>query len=270
MSVPAWLSDALQEPGDSSHSISDVADAITQIRLKLVTEGNWTEPSAGLFKSVPTASGVFFDVLVTRIDADTLEFRVRDHNVNTLWTGRIDINAGATTVDYYWGDNYLVVVAQKATPEVFQVYLLDPTAVGAVDADIANRLVAVSYRDSAGTTSATRILVGCLNAFDNAVAAQLSIRDRKIGSSSTASVGMLGPGGRYLYQPMICNINQSGTWVWTGCLPMVLSCPDTLAYGTVKQVPVDTGTNKAFKVLPLGTPGSEARRAMIRCPSQDV
>lgn len=271
MSVPTWLSDALQEPGDDTQSIADVDDIITRVRLNLVTNGNWTEPSAGLFKCVPTAAGVWFDILLTRIDADTLEFRTRDHNANTINSGRIDIAAaGNTTVDHYWGNQYLVIESVRATSEVFQAYVLDPSAVGAVDGDMLNRVVGQCYRDTAGTGSGTRVASAALFAWDNAVATQLTTRDRFIGQSTSTNIGMLGPGGRFMFIPMVCSVNQAGTEMFTGCLPMTMACSSTLAFATVKQVPVDTGTNKAFKVLRLSSVNNQLRRQCIRMPSQDV
>lgn len=270
MTVPAWLSDSLKSPGDFSEALAaDVETGgvgmISTVRTKTALAG-WTEPSANLFKSVPTAAGAWFDVLMTRIDADTMEFRVRDHNGATIITRRIDIEAaGNTTVDYFWGVDYLIIWSKRATAEVFIVGLLDPTAVGCVDADILNRYVANAHRTTAGAASS--IVNGTFFALDNGVATSAS-RKSTPGTDSAGNVlGGVAVGTRLIFRPQIIRINQAGTNQWTGAFPMGVECDSSLAFDLVKKVPVDTGTLRAFVVLPFVT--NSGARLMIRKPSAD-
>ena len=271
MSTPSWWDDVILEPGDGSISIADVETGgvgiITKSRLELVTNGNWTEPSADLFKSPLTGSGVFFDILMTRIDADTLEFRVRNYLGVTLITRRLDIEAaGNTTVEFYWGNSYLWIVARRATHEGFFAFLLDPEAVGGVDSDQPNRIVANAQRTTGGV--ATAIITGTAFAFDNGAAASGS-RVRVLYYTTTGTQVYVGPAGRELYYPMYLSIQFSSVQVYMGAIPGAAFGPHATATDTVKNIPVDTGTKKAFVCLPFATVSTYTGRVMVRKPSVD-
>ena len=270
MTTPSWHDDVILEPGDANLSIPDVETGgvgiITKARLELVTNGSWTEPSANLFKTPVTASGVFFDVLMTRIDADTLELRVRDYLGATLMTRRIDIEAaGNTTINLYWGTFYLWIWTRRATAEGFFAALLDPAGVGGVDADHPNRLVCNAHRSTGGVVAA--IVTAFAYAFHAGVA---TVADRtRTSFYNSGRVSHLGPASRELYPPMPMQIPQGGISIWMGMLPGVVMGPGTTAVDTLKNIPVDVGSKKAFIYLPPATIGTYTGKFLVRKPSVD-
>ncbi len=275
MSVPSWHDDAILEPDDASISIADVETGgvgiITQIRLMLVTNGSWTEPSANLFKSPVTGSGVFFDILFTRIDADTMEFRVRDYLGATLITRRLDIEAaGNTTVDFYTGTSYVWIWSRRATPEGFCAYLLDPEAAGGTDGDQPNRLIATAHRTTGGV--ATAMVTGVGFAFHAGVATSDS-RALTTYYSTSAAVTVQTASSRDLYPPLLQYITQSTVLTFMGCIPGAAFGPgsgsSSVPTDTVKNIPVDTGTKKAFICIPTTTISTYTGRCLVRKPSVD-
>lgn len=278
MAIPDFLSDTVNAPADFSEALAATSTIITTIRSKLVTtpvSAIWTEPSAGLFKSKVDSSGAFIDVLLTAIDADTLEFRVRDKNGNIICTRRIDIEAaGNTTVEYYWGNYYLVICSRRATPEIAQAYLLDPTALGDTLAAAPNRAVGAGSRNTSGTADSHQITIGNLFAWDNGVSAQF-YRGEYRGADGTSSASatsvarnMQTSSGRYINTPFNIFVNQSGTQRMTGALPCCLLVDSLLATDTVRNGPLDGSTTRKIIVLPLTvlTP----IRLAIRKPSLDA
>ena len=275
MTVPSWHDDAILEPDDANISIADVETGgvgiITQLRLMLVTNGSWTEPSANLFVSPVTGSGVFFDMLFTRIDADTMEVRVRDYLGATLITRRFDIEAaGNTTIDFYTGTSYVWVFTRRATPEGCTAYLLDPEAAGGVDGDQPNRLIANATRTTAG--AATVISTGVGFAFHAGVAVS-DERALTTYSSSSAAICVSTASSRDLYPPLLMYISQAVVLTFMGCVPGAVFGPgsggSSVPTDTVKNVPVDTGTKKAFICIPPTSMGTYTGRTLVRKPSVD-
>jgi hypothetical protein len=271
MTVPSWWSDAILSPGDHSESIAaDVANILTRLKDKLVTNGTWTLVSevAGTNLRVKTpvlGSGVFMEILFAKIDADTLEITVFDYLGNSIMGARrIDIEAaGNTTINYYWSKRYIAICSRRATAEVFLAGILDPELFGATDTEILNRVVANAHRSSAGTP--TSLIAGTYFALDNAVSTS-SARHRTVGTNGAGTaVGLVGPGGKLLFPPQGVLINQSGTQNWTGAFPGLCAVDSSIAFDTVKNVPVDTGTKKAFIVLPITT--ANGMRVAIMKPS---
>jgi hypothetical protein len=274
VAIPQFLDDAYNEPGDFTESITDVATILTTVEDKLVTNGNWTKPSAGLFKSVVDAAGDFLDVLLTRIDADTLEWRVRDRNGNTIVTRRIAINAAGTTINYYWGNYYLVICSRQATAEVAQAFLVDPTAVGDLVTAVGNRTIGGAYRSTGDVADAHSITAGNYFAWDNGASAQFYRMEHRgnDGSSATSSAAtnrsLLSGTGRALNVPANIFVNQAGVRRITGALPSCLVVDSSLAFDAVRNGPLDGSTVRKFIVLPLTTYGDQ--RLAIRKPSSDV
>lgn len=270
MTTPSWHDDIILEPDDATISIADVETGgvgiISQARLMLVTNGSWTEPSADLFRSPATASGVFFDILMTRIDADTLEFRVRDYLGATLITRRIDIEAaGNTTINFYCGTSYLWIFARRATAEGFVAALLDPEGTGGVDADHPNRLIANAHRSTGGVVAA--IVTGIFYAFHAGVAT-LTDRTRAYYYNQGRTTN-IGPASRELYPPMYIMIPQAAVNTWQGVIPGVVMGPGSTGVDTLKNIPVDTGTKLAFIYLPPATVGTYTGKTLVRKPSVD-
>jgi hypothetical protein len=277
MTIPNFLSDTVNQPGDYSESLSDVATIITTARTKLVTNGTWTEPSTALFKTPSDAGGLWFDVLLTAIDTDTLECRVRDKDANVVMTRRIDINAGATTVDYYWGNFHLVIVSRRATAEVFQAFLIDPTALADQASGVPNRVLSAAYRSTAGTVDSHSINSGNYWAWDNGAASQWYRAEYRgndgngVSSTSLVNRGVITSSGRLMNIPLNIYVNQAGTRRMTGALPCCLLVDKDQAFFTVRNGPLDGATTRKFIVLPLDTTtATTAQRVMIRKPSLDA
>ncbi len=273
MSVPSWWSDSILEPGDSAITIADVETGgvgiITKVRLELVTNGNWTEPSANLFQSPSDSAGRFFDILFTRIDQDTMEIRVRDYAATTLYTRRIDINVtpATTLVEFYWGNNYLHFYSRRTTAEAFYACLLDPSVVGGIDSDLANRLVSYCHRSTAGT--AVSMLTGTGYAFDNGSAATDARSRSMYYLSAGSSTAFPGIASRELYYPLAMTILQGASQTISGASPGQAFGPDAIATDTVKNIPVDTGTKLAFIALPPAVVSTYGGKGFIRKPSVD-
>ncbi len=89
----------------------DVADIITAVRAELLTRNipAWTEPSANLFKSPVDAAGRWHDVMLTRIDQQTLEFRVRDQLGRTICTRRFQTGTAPFLCNIYSGQFHLII-----------------------------------------------------------------------------------------------------------------------------------------------------------------
>lgn len=278
MAVPQFIDQTYNLPSDYSEAIAaDVAGIITTIRSKLVTtpvSAVWTEPSAGLFKSKVDANGHFIDVLLTRIDADTLEWRVRDKDANVICTRRIDIEAaGNTTVEYYWGNYHLVVIARRAAAEAAQAFLLDPTATGDDLSAVGNRAVGAGYRSTGGVTDTHSVTVGNYFAWDNGASAQFYRAhywgfEGASASSATATARSLISGtGRLLNFPAYLYVNQSGNRRITGALPCCLMVDSSLAIDTVRNGPLDGSITRKMIVLPQNV--LQVQRMAIRKPSLD-
>jgi hypothetical protein len=74
-------------------------------------------------------------------------------------------------------------------------------------------------------------------------------------------------GGGLFCPPAGIHINQSGTIRWTGVLPGMACIEDSEgAFDALKNLPVDTGTKKAFIVIPWAT---STYRWMVMKPSQN-
>jgi len=261
MTIPNFLDDTVQEPGDYTEVITDVATIITTVRNLITgTAAGWTEPSTGLFKS-PVIDNRWMDILLTRINATTLEIRTRNHLGTTVRTGRIQIGA-STTVDYYWGNFYLLIVSRQATAELSWSVILDvePDEVTSV----ANYVIAFAYRDTGNNPISNTVSVWI--ALDNGSSSQagrlVRVYEDTDGNQFTGSAT-----GRLLYFPAHIRINQSGINAITGRIPCVLICPGSLSFDTVKSPGVDTSTSRKFIVLPW--PTSNSMRLMVRKPSLD-
>ncbi len=274
MSIPSWWSDAILEPGDSS--ITGIVDVetggvgiITELRLRLVTNGNWTEPSANLFKSPVTAAGRFFDMLFTRIDADTMEVRVRDHLAATLYTRRFNINVApaTTTVEFYWGNNYLWIWSRMAAAELCFATLLDPEVVGGVDAEVANRVYGYAQRTTGDV--ATALTVGAGFCFDNGVATNAGRSRPNYYLSTANATAQVGPGVRELYRPITIFAETGSVRYWVGAIPGVIMAPSATVTDAVRNIPVDTGTKMAFICMFTVALSTYGGRWLIRKPSVD-
>ena len=127
MSVPTFLSTSHRYL--RTNGVTDVDTIITDVRSECVTNGSpaWTEPNTALFKSPIDASGRWFDVLLTRISATSLEMRVRDKNAVTVCTRRMYIDAGGTDIQYCTGEMHFAIVSLRSPAEFLIAGMIDMT-----------------------------------------------------------------------------------------------------------------------------------------------
>jgi len=98
---------------------------ITDLRTHLLAL-SWTEPSTNLFRCPADHMGRWLDILATRISATTIEFRLRNHLGQTIFTRRILIDGGGTSVNFYCGKFYVIVESLRATAELVQAFIPEP------------------------------------------------------------------------------------------------------------------------------------------------
>lgn len=234
--------------------ITDVNTIISDLRTQLtgVTLA-WTEPSTALFKSPPDTAGKFVDILCTRITQFNIEFRMRDYRGATICTRRIQIdNPGPTAANYYCSVRGVTVESLRATPEIAQLQLLDPTP--DLVADVDNRTVGNGYRTAAdvvdgnGSNSAQWFAV-------DAGAPAVSQRLINWGANSASTVlGMIAGSSDFIYRDELLQINQSNSvQAWTGRPWHRLACDQTLPFSSDKTVPLGDGTTGTFRVIGLAT-----------------
>lgn len=239
--------------------MTDVATIITDLRTQLVTNLGWTEPSTALFKSVPDSSGKFLDILVTRISATNLEFRVRDFRGSTLFTRRIQIDATAS-VNYFLNTRGACVESLRATAEIMWTGLLDPSPSSLSDID--NRIYGSAYRSAADGIDGQGGSVGAHFCFDNGVAS-IGSRIWSWGNNFNGNVVPFTMGsGSLTYRDNFMWIT-SATRRYAGRSYHTLLCDSGIAFGSDKIVPLDdAGNTGTFRVIGLALTSS--MRAAMR------
>ncbi len=118
MAIPEFLSSSFRYLFDDN--ITDVDTIISDFRSETVTNGDpaWTEPTTRLFKSPVNSVNRWFDVLLTKIDATTLEMRIRNWTYATMTTKRMLIDSTGTHVRFYTGDKHFFIEAERSAPEI--------------------------------------------------------------------------------------------------------------------------------------------------------
>lgn len=244
MAVPTFLASSHRYL--RTNGVTDVDTIIADVLSELVTNGDpaWTEVSAGLYKSPVDADGRWFDILLTKIDADTLEMRVRDKNGTTVGTRRMDITAAGTDVLVCTGENHFGIVSLRATPEYLLAGMLDLSP----EAQTAHLgyVFAGGYRDSGGSAdSSGKFDWLCL----------LNINTSTYGANwygeyPTTEGGhdiSMTVSGAYTFRPFIAhgiaagNVNRQ-----FGRAHQMFIGQATLSAGTLYDVPIDTDVTAKF------------------------
>lgn len=248
---------------DQSLAVVDVTTILTKLSAILPAESPaWTESPAGTFKSPVDAAGRFMKVIVSRVSATRMQWKVVDQNGVTICDRTIDIDVAGDTVNYYHGQFHCVVVTERATPEPAHAWILDETPYA--QNAVANYVCGNAFRTSAGSADGTGSGVGQLFAVDNGAAAQVvRYRGWLMRLDQTVITLVDGTGAEQFFPVDIC-INLAGTFRFYGRQYQSYMCESGIAFGTTKQVPIDTtglvlGT---FKVLPLAT--LNGARVMVR------
>ncbi len=267
MSIPAFL-DQVANPYKyiESQGMVDVADIITMLRLKLVTQLGWSEPSTALFKTPVDAAGRFMDILVTRISAAVVEFRLRDAAAHTIFTRRISINTtSGSAVRFYASSLHCIVeslLGSVIATEVFVSYLLDVAPLALADISI----YVGGNAHLSGTSTNDNVFTNCGTFFmwDNGAAANLGRLRRRDASINNGIVHfMYSQTMRYRFYDAHMEASFGANVRWAGRVPHMLVCDSGIGYGTRRRPTIDTNTRATYQVLAITQINNT--RMMVRC-----
>lgn len=261
MTIPAFQSLTDVEYSETL-SVTDVSSVITQARTHLVTNAGWTEPSANLFKSPVDATGRWYDILMTRDAASTLEWRVRNSAGTTVCTREAQIDVAGTTVRIYASEYYCFIEFDRptGTDEHLGSGMLDqsPDAQNAHDVYV----YANGTRTSAGSADGQFGSWAYWFMIDNGTASAV-IRARSFSNYAGNAVIQQTGASAYLYQPAKLSAAIGGAnHKWAGQMYGAYVCDSNLAFQVDKTIPIDDSTTKTFRVVSLASNGSS--RLMLR------
>jgi len=250
----------------STAGITDVNTIISDLQSELVTNGDWSEPSAGVYMMNPSTSGKFAQITTSRVSATRMQFKCSDYLGNTMYDGTVDINAAGSEVRYFTGEYYCYIDVQRTTPEAAFLIRSDPYP-EPEDMDTFP-YCCWAFRNSAGTATANNTLhysfvmgatTGTYGAFQQC--------NYNTGSDNTVYFSGLSHSGAYMFLPMWMAHYRSGTATLGPCgrWPNTLMGPDLIAAGTELDIPVDTGVTQTFKAIGAhGTDGTWNTRLLLR------
>lgn len=266
MTVPQYLDSSVYPLGFSQQfGLADVETGgvgiITAMRNLLVTTLGWTEPSADLFKTPVDAAGRFLDVLVTRISATALDWRVRNAAGVTVCTRRVVLSTGYVHI---FGSTAGVVVESIGTPNKMLTafcfaFLLDMAP--NVPGDHVLYVFGGGRYNTSGTDDNQSASAGQGFAIDNGATGSQQ-RGLTSQTMAAAAINFYTSGGRQYYCHYPININFSGTFRLAGCVPHMLKCSNQIHPGDERSMWLDENTYATFKVL--GMTDVNNVRAMMR------
>lgn len=246
---------------DQSVGVTDVATILTKLSAILPAQTPaWVESPAGTFKSPVDAVGRFFKIVVSRISATRLQWKVVDQNGVTVCDRAIDIDAGGTTINYWTGEAHAFIQSERATPEPAWAGLIDetPYAQNAVNVYVFGN----AYRNSAGTQDGAFVTTGTSFMIDNGTAGNQS-RLRSWFAYGVASLTLVDGTGALDFFPHDMCVNLSGTYRFIGRAFQSWVCDSSIAVGTTKQVKIGSaGELGTFRVVSLGA--NTNMRTMVR------
>lgn len=244
--------------------VTDVNTIISDFQTRVTGQSPaWTVPVAGTFKSPVDGVGRFFEVVLTRLSATQLEFKVLDQNGATVCDRSIEIAVAGNAVNYYTGQFHAWIEIEQATQEVGQAGILDetPLAQNAINDYVWGN----GYRNAGGSIDGQGGNVGQEFAIDNG-SSNVQSRIRGWGSATSGgTVGLKDAAGNLQYFPADMFINVGGVVGWVGRMYQAYMCDASIAFGTSKTIPIDTtglvlGT---FRVIGLAT-GTFNMRIAVR------
>lgn len=253
MTVPQYLDSSVYPLGFSQKfGLADVETGgvgiITALRDLLVTTLGWTEPSTNLFKTPVDAAGRFLDVLVTRISATALDWRVRNAAAATVCTRRVVLGTGYVHI---FGSTAGVVVEAIGSPNHELTahcfaHLLDMSP--NVPGDHVLYVYGGGRYNTSGTDDNTSASAGQGYCIDNGAAASLQ---RAWAPFSIA--GVVANFFTSMGRPYFCHypiyINFAATVRAAGIIPHALMGTTQLRPGDERNMWLDENTYATFKVL---------------------
>lgn len=250
----------------SDAAMTDFNTFLTNINTELVTNLSWTSPGTNLYQSPADAGGRWIDLLFTRISATNLEIRMRDHLGRTVFTRRIQIAAGGTTVEYYTGKFYCVIQSLQATAELIQAYLMEPSP-DTERALYSYGILGTAFRTTgdANDTQGSQA-VSTFGLTESSQTYAFAARGAP-GESTTANTGLqtVMVSGSLLIEPIIPQMNAPGNVNSTaGQIYQAWYIDNSKAFASDHDVKVDTGVTAVFRVLSIPVVTNGLRRMMMR------
>lgn len=268
MTRPRFVDDGVCPWGyRSDAAMTDWNTFLTNINTELVTNLSWTTPSANLYQSPADAGGRWIDLLFTRVSATNLECRMRDHLGRTVYTRRIQIAGGGTTVEYYVGKFYAVIQSLQATAELIQAYIFEPSP--DTELELFNHgIMGTAYRSTGDVNDSLGHQVGNLFGLLDSSQAYASLATRAAPGeayTSNGSANMIMVSGNLLIEPLMPWTNAPGN-VNKHC-GQVYQCwyiDNGKAFASDHTIKVEAGVTKTFRVLSLPVVTNGLRRQAMR------
>lgn len=248
-----------------SAPITDVADIVTTFRAQVTGLSTpWTDQGGGLFKSPVDAAGRWFDVLLTKIAATSIECRVRDNAGATVCTVRMQVDGSpGNIVRYFYGTHYFhieVIRSGAGGQEWLKGGMLD------LSPEAQNIHNHWCYGDGSRRTSdAKQDFDG--GAYFFALDDATYTRNMRFPISGTGTGGLSypcplhSPGGGAMF--MAASVYAvptgapygGGAGALAGRLYQHVLCPTDAPHGAKFKIPVDANERHWFKVLASGAIG---------------
>lgn len=253
MAIPAYLNSSFRYLFTAA--VTDVADIITAFRSETVTNGSpaWSEPSTNLFKSPVNSVNRWFDVLLTRVDATTLEMRVRNWTFATISTKRLQIDAGGTNIRIFSGECHFLIQADRSTPECLGGGFWDLSSMPQ-DSHPDNVYVGPAHR---GTDNAIHQLRNW-HIYANQWTGEAG-RSGGLGIymfDTGYAYALVTPSGATMFRPVEYAKDLAPQWNWGRRYQAVL-CDSRFSAGAEFDVDIGDSTIATFQVTGIGTTGYE-------------
>jgi len=268
MTIPRYLDQAIYPY--SSVTVLGLTDVesggvgiISSMRTLLVGGTlNWTEPSTALFKSPVDGAGRFLDILVTRISATVIEWRVRDQGATTICTRRFNLGTGAlfihgSTVGCY---AEFVQISQNGL-ENGRAFVLDVAP--DQNSDVTVYVVGNGFRNNAGTNDSQGDCYGEYFAIDNGAAGSVN-RTFLMNTVQGTAVSHITAAGKWLFREEAIEINFGGSLKWAGRIPHMVLCSSIFNGGDERDIYIDTNTTGRFRATSVVAVQQATMREMIR------
>jgi hypothetical protein len=267
MTIPFFL-DSTQVPFNYTeiYGITDVETGgvgiITTFRAQAVTGLGWTEPSTALFKTPVDAAGRWFDVLLTRISATVLEYRMRNSSGTTITTRRIQITAGFAVRFFTNTMGFLIeaIQADPASSETLQGHMLDQSP--NLQSDVSNYVIMAGRRNNTSVDDGSGNIVGHYAAIDNGTPAFVAGRLPSTLNAASGAIALQNIQSSFLLRDFLIHINQAGTIRWSGRICHALEIDSTIPPGSDRAVKIDTSTTATYRVT--GNPLIQTARMCMR------
>jgi hypothetical protein len=230
----------------------------------------WTSEGGGVYKSPVDGVGRFFKVVLTRVTQQKLSMEIRDQNLVSICTRRINCpSTNGWTVRIFTGPFHALidVFMGSAAAEALYGGILDqsPDPQGAHQ----HYVYGGGSRDAADTKSN--------NCWDQVAMVDDTTAVLSTGRGglyrhwqSGAAVGRKTLSGARVYRPVEMWCKQTGAGGMYGYVHFAgkrhqaLLCPASLAFGALVYVPIDTGVLGEFRVIG-GVIGDNGASAFMTC-----